>query len=100
MRFLFGLLIGFAVGFAGALLFAPKASPLRQERADDDPARKAVDEFGGSNHHDSSGVQGVIQGLQKQVSEAIKEAKKAAEDAEKEVHRRFEEMVEQQPIDE
>ena len=99
MRFLFGLLLGFAVGFAGALLFAPQASPLRREQREDDPKRKAIDDFGG-NHDDSSGVRGVMKALQKQLSEAIKEAKKASEKAEKEVHRRFEEMVAQQPIDE
>jgi len=98
MRFLFGLLIGFAVGFAGALLFAPDTSPLRKEQSDGDPKRKAIDDFG-RNDNDAGGVQGVMKALQKQMSEAVKEAKKAAEEAEKEVHRRFDEMVAKQPID-
>lgn len=98
MRFLFGLLIGFAAGFAGAILFAPQASPIHDGSRERDPKRTAINDFGG-NHHDTTGVQGLLKSLQEHLGEAFKEAKKAADEAEKEVHRRFEETVERQPVD-
>ncbi len=94
MRFLFGLLIGFAAGFAGAILFAPQASPIHDGSRERDATRAAINDFGG-NHHDTTGVQGLLRSLQEHLGKAFKEAKKAADEAEKEVHRRFEETVSQ-----
>jgi gas vesicle protein len=99
MRFLFGLLIGFAVGFAGAILLAPQASPIHDKRREQDATRAALNDFGG-NHHDTTGVQGLLKSLQEHLGEAFKEAKKASDEGEKEIHTRFEEIVAQQPIDE
>jgi gas vesicle protein len=92
MRFLFGILIGFAVGFAGAILFAPQASPIRDKPGGQDATRSAMNDFGG-NHHDMVGVQGLLKSLQEHLGEAFKEAQKEADEAEKEVHARFDEMV-------
>jgi len=92
MRFLFGILIGFAVGLAGAILFAPQASPIRDKPGGQDATRTATNEFAG-NHHDRAGVQGLLKLLQDHLGEAFKEAQKEADEAEKEVHTRFEEMV-------
>ena len=99
MRFLFGLLIGFAAGFAGAILLAPQASPIRDRSRAQDPKRAAINDFGG-NSHDSTRVQELLKSLQEHIGEAFKEAKKASGEAEKEVHARFDEMAEQQPADE
>ncbi|MCH8814963.1 MAG: YtxH domain-containing protein [Chloroflexi bacterium] len=99
MRFLLGLVIGFAVGFAGAILLAPQASPIRGKSRAQDPTRAAINDFGG-NSHDSNRVQELIKSLQEHIGEAFKEAKKASGEAEKEIHTRFEEIVAKQPIDE
>ncbi len=98
MRFLFGLLIGFAAGFAGAILLAPQASPIRDKSRAQDSTRAALNDFGG-NSHDSTRVQELLKSLREHLGEAFKEAKKASGEAEKEVHARFEEMA-QQPADE
>lgn len=99
MRFLFGIFIGFAAGFAGAILFAPQASPIRDKSREQDATGAAINDFGG-NHHDANRVQDLLKSLQEHLGEAFKEAKKAAGEAEKEIHARFEEIVAKQPIDE
>ncbi len=98
MRFLFGLLIGFAAGFAGAILLAPQASSIRDKSRAKDPTRAAINDFGG-NSHDSTRVQELIKSLQEHIREALREAKKASGEAEKEVRARFEEMAGQPPVD-
>lgn len=100
MRFVFGVLLGLAVGFAGAILFAPQASPLRQAGKDgaDDVAGDAIRRFGG-NSDKGRQLNGAMKSLRRRVNEAMDEAKKAAEEAEKEVRARFEEMVKEQPQD-
>lgn len=96
MRFLFGLLLGFAIGFAGAILFAPQASPLRQtEGQAEDATGEAIRKFGGADQ--ASGFQGTFKSLRKRVDEALDEAKKAADEAEQQVRKRFDEMVSSQP---
>ena len=94
MRFLFGLLLGFAIGMAGAILFAPKASPLRQgkDETSDDPTGEAISRFGRADQR--NGVDGTFKSIRKRVDEALDEAKKAADEAEKRVRKRFAEMVE------
>lgn len=99
MRFFFGLLLGLAIGFGGAILFAPQASPLRQEREKprrDDPTADAISRFGRNSGSDS-GLQGTMKSIRRRIDEAMDEAKKASEEAEKEVRRRFEEMVGEKP---
>lgn len=97
MRFLFGILLGFAIGMGGAILFAPQASPLRQEKGKppDDPTGEAINRFGRSDQR--NGFEGRFKSIRRRVNEALDEAKKAAEEAEQQVRRRFDEMVESKP---
>lgn len=94
MRFLFGILLGLSIGFAGAILFAPQASPLRQTegKRSEDPMGDAIRKFGGDSDAGER-LNGTMKSLRRRVNEAMDEAKKAAEEAEKEVRSRFEEMV-------
>jgi len=82
MRFVIGVLIGFAVGLAGAILFAPekKAGPWPEGH----PA-KAL------NGDKSGGVRGALRTLQDHVNEAWEEARLAAEVKEKEMRAKLEE---------
>lgn len=93
MRFLFGLLLGFAIGFAGAILFAPQASPLRQEKREPsgDSSGEAIHRFG--RRDQSNGFQRTIKSIRRRVNEALDEAKKAADEAERQVRQRFDEMA-------
>lgn len=97
MRFLFGILLGFAIGLGGAILFAPQASPLRKtdEGQSDDPTGDAINRFGRSDQR--NGFDGTFKSIRKRVNEALDEAKKAADEAEQQVRKRFEEMVEAKP---
>jgi gas vesicle protein len=97
MRFLFGILLGFAIGFAGAILFAPQASPLRQEKGEPsgDMASEASRKFGRIDQR--NGFEGTMKSLRRRVDEALEEAKKAADEAEQQVRKRFEEMVGTKP---
>lgn len=96
MRFIIGILLGFAIGFAGAILFAPQASPLRQtEGQGEDATGEAIRKFGRNDQ--ANKFQGTFKSLRKRVDEALEEAKKAADEAEQQVRKRFDEMVSSQP---
>jgi hypothetical protein len=89
MRFVLGLAIGFGVGFAGALLFAPERSKGREgwpAGSTDEmrpPGFEEDDNFIGS-------VKRALRSVREQVDEAKEEAKKAQEKTERELRERYE----------
>jgi gas vesicle protein len=92
MRFVLGVAIGFGVGFAGALLFAPERSRGREGwpagTVDEvsPPAFEEADNLIGS-------VKRLIRSVREQVDEAREEAKKAQEKTERELRERYEREV-------
>jgi gas vesicle protein len=92
MRFVLGLAIGFGVGFAGALLFAPERSKGREGwpagSADEmrPPGFEEDDNFIGS-------VKRALRSVREQVDEARDEAKKAQEKTERELRERYDREV-------
>jgi gas vesicle protein len=87
MRFVIGLLLGFAIGFAGAILFAPE-KPRRGEAGWPEGLEE---EAGPSGNHDVvGGLQRMVRTVQDHVNEAWAEAKQAADEAEKEMRARYE----------
>ena len=79
MRFILGILLGFGVGFAGAVLFAPEKKP--------EP------EFipGRPQHRNGSG--GLLDDVRVRLKEAMSEAKQAREQAEREMRDRYQRAV-------
>jgi gas vesicle protein len=98
MRFVLGLAIGFGVGFAGALLFAPDRSKGREGW----PAGSA-DEMrppGFEDDHNFIGsVKRTIRSVREQVDEAREEAKKAQEKTERELRERYEREVRREMVE-
>ncbi len=91
MRFLMGLALGFAAGFAGVILFTPDRS---KREASGWPPKAATDEAGASENHDSmKAFRRAVRSLQEQVSEAMTEAKEASREAEEELRARYERMA-------
>ena len=92
MRFVLGLAIGFGVGFAGALLFAPDRSRGRESW----PAG-TVDEVGPPAFEEDRNLIGsvkrALRSVREQVDEAREEAKKAQEKTERELRERYEREV-------
>jgi hypothetical protein len=82
MRFVIGVLIGFAVGLAGAILFAPEKK--RGPWPEGHPAQSL-------NGDQSGGLRGALRTLQDHVNEAWEEARVAAEAKEKEMRAKLEE---------
>jgi len=82
MRFVIGVLIGLAVGLAGAILFAPekKRGPW--------PAGHPAQSLNGDQ---SGGLKGALRTLQDHVNEAWEEARIAAEVKEKEMRAKLDE---------
>lgn len=99
MRLLIGLALGFGVGFAGAVLFAPDRS--RRHRVNWPPgtaeARPAAFE---EDHNIMSAARHALRALQEQVIEAMEEAKKAQAEAERELRSRYEKTVRRKEGDE
>jgi gas vesicle protein len=79
MRFLLGLVLGFGIGFAGAILFAPEKKPER--------------EFIPGQPHSRNGAGGVMDEVRDRVKEAMSEAKKAREQAERDMRDRYQRTV-------
>lgn len=89
MRFVLGLAIGFGVGFAGALLFAPARAKGRQVDWPDGRVEGGPAAF----EEDAdliSAVKRVLQSMQERVDEALTEAKKAQKETEREMLARYE----------
>ncbi len=87
MRFIFGLLLGFGIGLAAALLMAPEKGAWRREE------ERPGEEGFGEDHDTMAGLRRAMRGLQEQVEEALKEAREAAREAEKEMRARYERTV-------
>jgi gas vesicle protein len=93
MRFIIGILLGFAVGFAGAVLFAPDKPKSRR--------------LWGESEHDLAGApvsdngrgtaRSAIESLRHRVDEAVAEARKASAEAEKDLRARYERMAGREP---
>ncbi len=80
MRFLLGLLLGFGVGFAGAVLMAPEKKPAEdwvpgRSQAGPPPAASLLDQ------------------IKERVTQAMTEAKDARKQAEREMRDRYEKSV-------
>lgn len=88
MRFLLGIVIGFGIGFAGAILFAPEK---KKEQPDWLPA-SARSQLG-ENGHREPGVRGLMASIKKRVGEAMEEAREAQRRAEREMMERYERSV-------
>jgi hypothetical protein len=87
MKFVMGILLGFAGGLAGAILFAPekrRGAPLWPEGH---PARML-------NGENKSGFRGAVATLQDHVNQAWDEARTAAEQAERDMMSRYAEQKE------
>ena len=93
MRFLIGLLLGFAVGFGSAILFAPERQK-REEKAWQAAPPPEEPEGGPLEDHDIFGaMRRAVRSLQTQLREAWSEAGEAAEEAEREMWSRYERTV-------
>ena len=91
MRFIIGLLLGFGIGFVGALLLAPEK---RERREGAPPGEEPLGEEGfGENHDSLAGLRRAMRGLQEQLQEAWAEAREAAQEAEEEMRARYERTV-------
>jgi len=90
MRFIIGLLFGFLVGIAGAILFAPDKNRNPSRWPEGHPARSRNGDAGagvdGANGH---GLRGTLRTLQDHVNQAWEEARSAAEEAEHEMMARY-----------
>ena len=89
MRFIIGLLLGFGIGFVGALLLAPE----KRERREGAPAGEGGEEGFGENHDSLAGLRRAMRGLQEQLREAWAEAREAAQEAEEEMRARYQRTV-------
>ena len=91
MRFIIGLLLGFGIGFVGALLLAPEK---RERREGAPPGEEPAGEAGfGENHDSLAGLRRAMRGLQEQLQEAWEEAREAAQEAEEEMRARYQRTV-------
>lgn len=79
MRFILGILLGFGVGFAGAVLFAPEKKP--------EP------EFIPGRPQHTNGSGGLLDQVRERLKEAMSEAKDARDSAEREARDRYERTV-------
>ncbi|HET9475976.1 MAG TPA: hypothetical protein VFP63_00665 [Dehalococcoidia bacterium] len=91
MRFIIGLLLGFAGGFAGAILFAPEKKHSRVQWPEGHPAAGGISANG--NRKVSGSLQNAIRSVQDRVNEAWEEARKASEQAEKDMQARYQESA-------
>jgi gas vesicle protein len=89
MRFLIGVAIGFGVGFAGAVLFAPdrrKSEQVAWPTRTVEPSPLAFD----TDHSIMASVRSAMHSVQERVTEALEEAKKAQAETEREMRARYE----------
>lgn len=91
MRFLIGLLLGFGIGFAAAILFAPERPKVERlwPRSTEEGGEKPED----GNHHAAGGVQQVLQSFRDHLKEAASEAKQASEEKQTEMRARYQKMA-------
>ena len=80
MRFVFGVLLGFGIGFAGAILFAPE--------------KKKEEPWTPSSHEDGAPPKGgLVNTIRARVSDAMEEARDARKQAERKMIDRYEHSV-------
>jgi len=92
LRLLIGLAIGFGIGFAGAVLFAPERSRRREvdwPTGSVDSGPTAIE----TDHNILAAVRRALRSAQEQLNEALEEAKEAQTKAEKELRTRYERKV-------
>jgi len=83
MRFVFGVVLGFGIGFAAAILLAPektKKEPQWTPRSQ-------------SEAESPNGANRVVGTIKERVNEAMSEARQARKDAEREMRARYERTV-------
>jgi gas vesicle protein len=80
MRFLLGVVLGFGVGFAGSVLFAPEKKPEAEWVPGQPQASK-------------NGAGGILDMVKERVTQAMSEAKDARKQAEREMRDRYERTV-------
>src|SRR5207249_11683522 len=88
MRLLIGLAIGFGIGFAGAVLFAPERSRRREvdwPAGSVDSGPTAIE----TDHNIMAAVRRALRSAQEQLNEALDEAKEAHAKAEMELRARY-----------
>ena len=95
MRFLTGLLIGLAIGFVAAILFAPEKQKRHEEHLWQAPPEEEPEEAeaAAENHDFLASLRRTMRSLQEQAEEAWSEAVKAADEAEKEMRARYQRMA-------
>ncbi|TMB67454.1 MAG: hypothetical protein E6J43_08640 [Chloroflexi bacterium] len=92
MRLLIGLAIGFGIGFAGAVLFAPDRSRRREvdwPAATIDSGPTAIE----TDQNILAAVRRALRSAQEQLNEALDEAKEAQAKAEQELRARYDRKV-------
>jgi gas vesicle protein len=80
MRFLLGVVLGFGVGFAGSVLFAPE----KKEKPDWAPDQPQASK---------NGAGGIVETVKERVAQAMSEARDARKQAEREMRDRYERTV-------
>ena len=95
MRLLIGLAIGFGIGFAGAVLFAPELARRREvdwPTGSVDSGPTAIE----TDHNILAAVRRALRSAQEQLNEALDEAKEAQAKAERELRERYEKKVQRE----
>jgi gas vesicle protein len=92
MRFILGLLLGFGIGFAGAILFAPER-PQKAGPKWPGPAGEGGEPAAAGNHQGASGLQSFMRTLREHLDEALAEAREASAQAEREMRARYQKMA-------
>jgi len=93
MRFLIGLALGFGVGFAGAVLFAPERTKRREVDWPAATAEEVRPPAFEEDHNIMDSLKSALRSVREQVSEAMEEAKKAQAEAERELRERYAKKV-------
>ena len=88
MRFLIGLLLGFAAGLAGAILFAPERAKPR-ESVWAEPGQEEPERIGSENGTNMAGLRRLLHDFELRLKEAWAEANEAAGEAEKDMLDRY-----------
>ena len=88
MRFIIGLALGCAVGFAAYVLLTPQRRRDREAAGEESPEATAPD-----NHDPAAAFRHAMRSLQAQVQEAWREAQEAAEEADRELRARYRRMA-------
>ena len=94
MRFVLGLLLGFAIGLGGALLFTRQRQTNGVEAWEVPESRTSTPM--GENHDSLSGLRRAVRSVQDQVQVAWQEAREAAREAELDLRASYERRLRRQ----